>query len=352
MSDAAEAVGGSGGADRPCKKQKRDETEAAMLMARLGGPMEDEATARKKLRDAGFDPDSPQLLQTRTLVEVDGSDFDNYHIPMTHFCRVGDLKMCRYLLSKGAFATQAWNDDEDADDVNIMPSPMVAAAQGGQVHICKWLCEHGGRGDIRLTNNYYFSPLCNALMFEGLTLHADSARIRRQRETYRWLIMNEALCPHEDGNVDKILIGEAFWSEGAVDEGPHVLGWAEGAVQTYDGFMMFLMGTSRREMPAFSRDRLAAMLHTKFRSIDSVDLVLENLSQDQQLLLWNNEQKRDTGILQCLAGHPGIRQSIADMLGVVRGRDLCILRQLGPKLRSYFEEVRGEESERRLGAFY
>ena len=316
MSGAVEAVGGSAGADRPSKKQKRDETEAAMLMASLGGPMEDEATARKKLQDAGFDPDSPQLVHHFG---------DEILIPMTHFCRIGDLKMCRYLLSKGALATQTWHDDsDDDDDANYIISPMSAAASGGHVHICKWLCEHGGRGDIRKVNRHWFSPIYTAVENTSTRL-ADSRR--RQRETYRWLILNEALCPNDDGIVEIDHVREAFLPDEGRAEGPRVLEWAEGAVRTYDGFMTFLMGTFIREVATFSSDRLAAILNTKFCSIESVNLILENLSQDQQLLLWNNEQKRNN-ILQCLAGHPGIRQNIADMLGVVRGRELRIMRNL------------------------
>ena len=337
MSDAVEAAGGSGGADRPSKKQKRDETEAAMLMARLGGPMEDEATARKRLQDAGFDPESPRFLQTTTLVQMDGIDIYETHIPMTYFCRVGVLKMCRYLLFKGALTTQTWNDEEDDDEINSMYSPMASAAIGGHVHICKWLCEHGGRGDIRRENIVWYSPLHYAVKYASTEL-ADPPRIQRQRKTYRWLILNEALCPNDDGVVEMSLVREAFMREGRA-EGPRVLEWAEGAVRTYDGFMTFLRGTRRREVPPFSRDGLAAMLNTKFRSIDSVNLILENLTQDQQLLLWNKELKRDDNgcILQSLSGHPGIRLNIADILGVVRGRELRIKRQLGPKLRSYLE---------------
>ena len=308
-------------------------------MASLGGPMEEETTARKKLQDAGFDPDSPQLLQQHKLFQVDGDVHLAYDIPMTYFCRIGDLKMCRYLLSKGALATQTWDDDDDDDsdddddiDANDIMSPMSAAASRGHVNICKWLCEHGGRGDIRKVNRNWFSPIFTAVEYTSTRLAAN----RRQRETYRWLILNEALCPNDDGIVEIDLVREALLTEGHRNEGSYMLEWAEGAVRTYDGFMTFLMGTFIREVATFSSDRLAAMLNVKLYS-DSVDLILENLSQDQQLLLWNNEQKRNN-ILQCLAVHPGIRQNIADMLGVVRGRELRIMRNLEVVLQRYFKK--------------
>mmetsp|Transcript_2121 Transcript_2121/g.6125 ORF Transcript_2121/g.6125 Transcript_2121/m.6125 type:complete len:339 (-) Transcript_2121:81-1097(-) len=329
MSDAAETVGGSGGADRPVKKQKCGENETAI--SDLGGPVEDEATARKKLQDAGFDPDSPQLLETARAF---GWPLEHViHFPMTYFCSVGDLKMCRYLLSNGASTTKTWDDDEDYDDtahdgrVNLIPLPIHAAARGGQLHVCKWLCEHGGRGDIRKANDRNRTPLFLAV-------------IQCQRETYRWLILNEALCPNDDGIVSMRLIQEGFSPLG-LDERPQALEWAESAVRTHEGFMTFLMGTHLREVTAFNRERLAEMLHAKFHSLHSVNLILDNLTEDQQLLLWNNEQKRDKTncVLQYLSGHPGIRQHIADMLGVVRGRELRIMRQLEVMLRRYLEEV-------------
>ena len=344
MADAVQAAGGSGRADRPSKKQKRDETEAAMLMASLGGPMEEEATARKKLQDAGFDPDSPRLLRA---VIPSGGWYDN---AMARFCRVGDLKMCRYLLFKGASATQTWNDDDDDDDedddsdddvdANTICSPMYAAALGGNLDICKWLCQHGGRGDIRNVNRYWTSPMQATVTYTA-PWFANSIRIRRQRETYRWLILNEALCPNDDGIVEISLIREALQSDGGRNERMHMRDWVEGAVRTYDGFMVFLMGTHRRVVPPFRKDDLEKLLKEKLLTPDSVSAIMKHLPEDQQLFIWNNEQKNKhrNCVLQYLSGHPGIRQSIADMVGVVRGRELRIMGQLKTKMWDYIEEV-------------
>lgn len=343
MSDAAEAAGGSGRADRPSKKQKRDDDAKTAIMASgdlVGGPMEEEATARKKLQDAGFDPDSPRLLQA---VIPSGGWYDN---AMARFCRVGDLKMCRYLLFKGASATQTWNADDDdnsindGSNVNTICSPLYAAAQGGNLDICKWLCQHGGRGDIRNKNRYWPSPMHATVSYTALWF-ANSIRIRRQQETYRWLVLNEALCPDEDGIVEIGLIREALRSEGGRTERMHMLEWAEGAVRTHDGFMMFLMGTHRRVVPPFRKEDLEKLLKEKLLAPDSVSAIIKHLPEDQQLFIWNNEQKNKhrNCVLQCLSGHPGIRQSIADMVGVVRGRKLRIMRQLGTKMPNSIEEV-------------
>jgi len=343
MSDAVDFAGGSGRADRPMKKQRRDGTgPAAIASGHLGGPMEEEVTARKKLQDAGFDPDSPWLL--RAVIPSGGW----YVNAMAYFCKVGDLKMCRYLLFKGASATQTWNDDDNTDindgsngiNINTICSPMYAAAHGGNVDICKWLCEHGGRGDIRNVNRYWTSPMHATVTYTATWL-ASSIRIRRQQETYRWLILNEALCPNDDGIVEIGLIREALRSDGGRNERMHIREWAEGAVRTYDGFMVLLMGTHRRVVPPFRKDDLEKLLKEKLLSPDSVSAMMKHLPEDQQLLIWNNEQKNKHRIcvLQYLSGHPGIRQSIADMVGVVRGRELRIMRQLGTKMWDYIEEV-------------
>ena len=82
-----------------------------------GGPMYDEATARKMLEEVvlisaedneygeeaviGFDPDDAAL--DNVYDEVDG--FLDV-TPMTHFAKKGDAKMCRYLASRGASTTK------------------------------------------------------------------------------------------------------------------------------------------------------------------------------------------------------------------------------------------------------
>ena len=121
----------------------------------------------------------------------------------------------------------------------------------------------------------------------------------------------------------------------------HIREWAEGAVRTYDGFMMFLMGTHRRVVPPFRKENLESMLKEKLLATDSVSAIMNHLPEDQQLFIWNNEQKNKhrNCVLQYLSGHPGIRQSIADMAGVVRGRELRIMRQLGTNMSNYIEEV-------------
>ena len=315
-----ESAGEISGGDRPAKKQKQhNEIEA------FGGPMDDEETARKKLEEVGFDPDRP----VDSASKIEGDDY----LPMPYFCQRGDLRMCRYLLSKGASTTQSWVDDYDDNDEteggNLYRSPMYAAVCGGHLEVCKWLCEHGARGDIRMLNDSYYSPLEIAIN----KVHESG----RFRQICRWLLLNEALCPDDDCVVCEDYIGAAF--RGFSEETIFFSNWARDAITDHDNFIVFLMGTMGTHIPvSFSTEELRQLLTRKLRSPNSVTTIMENLSEDQQLSLWNSEQ-RQPSIVQCLSGHPGIRKHIADMVGVARGRDLRILRGLERGLKPYVEEA-------------
>jgi hypothetical protein len=172
-------------------------------------------------------------------------------------------------------------------------------------------------------------------------VQADSPRIQRQGETYRWLILNEALCPNDDGIFEFGHVEEALRSEEGRNERFHILGWVENAIRTHDGFMTFLMGTHRREVLPYSKENFEMLLNERRRPPDFVSVITKHLPEDQQLFIWNNEQKRKNAkcVLQHLSGHPGIRQNIADLLGVARGRELRIMRQLASMLRNHLEEM-------------
>ena len=118
MSDDSSAGGGD---QPPAKKLKRsDDDEDETTTEKFGGPIEDEATALQKLEQAGIDPD---LLQIEYDVEVTDS-ITWIQTPMEYFCRVGDLPMCRYLLSKGVATTGGREDDDEYE----YWFPMLAAA--------------------------------------------------------------------------------------------------------------------------------------------------------------------------------------------------------------------------------
>jgi len=74
----------------------------------LGSPIEDEATAKQKLDDAGFDPvDANKACK---VARADGVMLKWTVTPMVHFAAAGaslagDLPMCRYLHANGASVT-------------------------------------------------------------------------------------------------------------------------------------------------------------------------------------------------------------------------------------------------------
>ena len=75
------------------------------------GEVENEADASAKLIERGFNPDNvgeasrplgEPCIYPRKLLN-----------PMTYFCIKGDLKMCRYLLSRGASTTASTRENYD-----------------------------------------------------------------------------------------------------------------------------------------------------------------------------------------------------------------------------------------------
>ena len=67
-----------GSAEEPIAKRARTLTEAD-----LGGPIEDEETAKQKLTNAGFDPYD---LTSENWVPCPDGDGTWYASPMFHFC--------------------------------------------------------------------------------------------------------------------------------------------------------------------------------------------------------------------------------------------------------------------------
>ena len=89
-------------------QSKKQKSEGALD---LGGPMEDEESARQKLEKAGFDPgavnEAVYVTDEVWAHYEDGEEADEWEAtPLIYFCRAGDVKMCRYLIAKGASITK------------------------------------------------------------------------------------------------------------------------------------------------------------------------------------------------------------------------------------------------------
>ena len=260
------------------KRQKCDggETPSAFV---LGGPMYDEATARKMLRDAevfpvggdieegeGFDPRDAALDNVYVYMET-----QEQFTPMSFFAYKEDLKMMRYLLSRGASTIKL---DEDSF------CPMHAAAMVGCLDMGKLLHANGAKEHVRLATNSGWTPFLYA---------ASNGSV----DFVRWLVLHGSLC--RDNNSDEV-VGDLIHHEnqtyvdGSVYETcERLVEWSKDVLQEHSSVIYFLLGTLP---PTPDHDRNC--------------------------------------ILQCLNGHPGIRKLIGTFVGleVTKAKQLRILRSV------------------------
>ena len=150
MSSNALVGGGEVAGEPRTKKQRTGETGKNEFQP--DGPVEDEATAREKMEEVGLDPNDvkKQCRLTEEAAEDMGLFGERKMSPMSYFGRLGDLKMCRYLLSKGASTSEA--SEHQFNGTRCWWFPMYAASNGGQLEVCKWLYNNGAEGDIKKTN--------------------------------------------------------------------------------------------------------------------------------------------------------------------------------------------------------
>ena len=182
MSNRGEEAG-TGEEPQSAKKQRK------LTEADLGGPIEDEETARKKLRRVGFDPDEIHEIEEVVCPDGDGCWYVN---PICYFAGAGDLKMCRYLVTRGA-TTRDIAYFNDGRVFRTEWCPMRAAARSGMKHVCQWLYKHGAGADIcRIagdeTHDY---PLRDALYPWNLP--------NRDVSTAAWLVLHGAIPTEIDG---------------------------------------------------------------------------------------------------------------------------------------------------------
>ena len=171
-------IEGSGSGGEPDLKRRR--------LLDAGGPVEDDETARQKMREAkvyepegdvaaGFDPDNVADIKHFYARQ----SYDIYRIkPMGYFAEKGDLKMMRWLYVNGA--------DTRDEEVGFY-FPMIRAVSRGHTDVCKWLFAHGASDDVQRRTNAdsQFFPLNNDI---------GCVYLAKKREMTRWLTLNGALC--------------------------------------------------------------------------------------------------------------------------------------------------------------
>ena len=270
-----------------------------------GGPVEDDETARQKMRDAevyergvdgtfeeyvGFDPDN--IGDVKSIDEEDEDTLDyNAITPMGYFAELGDLRMMRWLYINGA-------DTRDVDVARCFP--MYLAAGAGHIEVCKWLFDHGAAKDVKRGTRWNATPLSASFLFSD------------QRDLNRWLILNGALCKDdESGDLDV----ETAWQDLGVRYGRGTLSfrqrkplleWATDLHRPRTSFLLFLSGTHSAPKDACST-------------------------------------RQNVSPLQLLGGKPGILELIGDYVGVVRGREARIIRQLTELLPGLIQQDGGKQ---------
>ena len=249
--------------------------------------------ADKPCPETPFDPDDMALDNTYRCV-IGSSSFAREITPVIYSARIGDLKMCRYLVSRGASTTKTTDTW----------SPMYAAAFGtykiipdeetyklqGHLEVCKFLHANGARHDVR-----------KEMYSNGWTpFHA--ATYQGHDELVRWLVLQGALCVDDSSEA---IEGDRIYPKRCGGRARNTMSpsclrlveWAKEVTQTHSELVTFLLGTLP---PAPDKDQSCT--------------------------------------LQCLSGHPGVRKHIGDFVGrleVTNEKQLRILRNVVDVLPSF-----------------
>ena len=275
-----------------------------------GEEMYDEAIARKMLVEARHERGD---VNGNAFVGFSATDVDkecavrhkfgsNSMTAMIYFARRGDLKMCRYLVSRGASTTKrstTYDQSRVWDDVGETWWPMYTAANAGHLDICEFLYAHGAKDDIRKADRDGWTPF-----IEVATRKPDEMRSRLMR----WLVLNGALCADGNSTVIQILRIEKITHpitkkkrKNAYLSLKNLLNWAEEVIQNHSSMLTFLLG----------------------------------------MLPPSDKKSEYYCILQYLEGHPGLRKHIAVFVGLecMKAKYVRMLRHLTQVLPPFMKKV-------------
>ena len=255
--------------------------------------------------------------------------------------------MCRYLLSKGVATTGGEPEGRGDVDGNQYTDeywfPMLAAARGGHLEVCKWLDEFGAHEDLGSINEYGQSPLMWVCRRDSKANHSvPHINASGYFEVGKWLILKGAVSDEESGHVIRRLLRRDFEPRADLhpvdaDPRPAYLNWADGVLADHEGFVTFLNGVCTR-IPSYSDEALQNLFAERLGNASAASITIECMPQDKRLRVW---KELSISPLQSLAGKMGVLKSIADYVRVARGRDLRIIRGLAKELRLFIEEVPG-----------
>ena len=278
-----------------------------------GGPIEDDETARQKMRDAfafeygtgertGFDPDNVRGVK---VVSRTGNI-----TAMGYF--TGDLPMMRWLYVNGA----------DTRDVDIPINFPMRFATFRTVEICQWLFDHGAAADIKRRTDLTGvvsgnGNRCLSFAFKCEVFGSQAALNRR--EVGRWLILNGALCKDDnnDGELDIEIMRENL---NAIGPRPVVSS---------------TVWESHRRYVVQERRRLLEWATDLHRARTSFFLFMSGALPDC----------RYSSPVKALGGKSGVLELIGEFTGIVLGREARIIRKLTEILPAMNKELDAMHSE-------
>jgi len=315
---------GDGTTGPAAKKQKTYEAD---------GPVEDDKTAREKLKAAGFDPDD--VHTARSDVEPPAQQlkfwFDEI-TPMTYFAYYGDLPMCRYLHHLRDASTSENNPSKDPE--YDFWCPMYAAVHKNRIPIAKWLFTHGANEDVGRTrrNDYSWTPF--GICFHNAGIGSFELPFSRERNTGdsvlrtdlgKWFILNGAM-DGRNGHVDYLIVKDCLRGVTDLEEcwyGPNrlqsfLLEWSDDLIQKNDTFRIFLRGNL--SAPEYSVQALQNLCAKKLGSAEAALLVVQGaIAIGNCRAVWD-KLLRTYPTNSCLAPFPGIVENIAEYVGFTKSK--------------------------------
>ena len=282
--------------DQPAaKRQKTYEAD---------GPVEDDKTARVKLREAGFDPDDVHTGRS-DLETPPGVGGSWYNItPMAYFSLCGDLPMCRYLHHvRGASTTLVAEEHKTIPNADVFWFPMYAAVQKKNYFVAKWLFQEGAVKDL----------VCMHVRGHPSPIKLLFARAESKEATClaKWFVTQGAIqfwmqakvrtfC----GNKEIAILGN--------DVRMHHLQWSGDLIRSTSAFHLFLLGTL--PAPQYSTSKLEQVQQQQ----QLADIDAASLAGNENTI--GNRHRRNPGNNECLGSHPGILKHIGDFVGIVQSK--------------------------------
>ena len=293
--------------DQPsAKRQKKYEADGF-------GPIEDDKTAREKLREAGFDPDDVHTGRSDLdKPPVVGGSWHNI-TPMTYFALCGDLPMCRYLHHvRGASTTIVAEENRTNPNADVFWFPMYAAVQKQNYLVAKWLFQEGAVKDLVCMHVRGHPSPIKILFTQVLATEAKEATCLA-----KWFVTQGAIQFWMQARV-RTFCGNKEIATLGNDVGVHHLEWSGDLIRSTSAFHLFLLGTL--PAPQYSASALENALTEKTGDAEVASLLVQNTLAAGNETTISNRLRRHPGNNECLGSHPGILKHIGDFVGIIQSK--------------------------------